>query len=143
MSQLVTGVSSRLTNQGFSVDSIAGKVRQSKDRLLGFKGEEGDDQRFKTLLEFLTDRAGLSYTMAKKCISMALVGDEQQAGSFLFRDKSKSWPTKSVMDLILAIMTESLNQRLLAFNQTDRSERAAWNMFFNKMALPEPDGSGE
>lgn len=143
MSQLVTGVSSRLTNQGFSVDSIAGKVRQSKDRLLGFKGEEGDDQRFKTLLEFLTDRAGLSYTMAKKCISMALVGDEQQAGSFLFRDKSKSWPAKSVMDLILAIMTESLNQRLLAFNQTDRSERAAWNMFFNKMALPEPDGSGE
>ena len=143
LSQLITGVSSRLSGQMFSAEGLTKKIQQSKARLLGFKGEEGDEERFKSLIEFLTDRAGLTYSMAKKCISMALIGNEQQAGSFLFSDRSKSWPNKSVMDLILAVMTESLNQRLLTFNQTDRSERAAWNMFFNKMSLPEFDNSGD
>lgn len=143
LSQLITGVSSRLSNQMFSVDGLTKKVQQSRLKLLGFKGEEGDENRFKSLIEFLTDRVGLTYSMAKKCISMALIGDEQQAGSFLVRDRSKSWSSKSVMDLILAVMAESLNQRLLTFNQTDRSERAAWNMFFNKMSLPESSDSGE
>ena len=139
LSQLVQGISSKLAESSFSADKLDKKVEQNRLKKLGFNGGEGDAERFKSVLDFLSERAGLTYSMAKKCISMALMGDDQKADSFLYKDKSKEWPSKSYMDLILAIMRESLDQRLMTFNQTDRFERVAWNMFFNRITLPELD----
>jgi hypothetical protein len=47
-----------------------------------------------------------------------------------------------MMHLISAIMTESLNQRIISFGVTDKAERVAWNLFSNKVSFPDI-GSGE
>jgi hypothetical protein len=94
------------------------------------------------MIEFLADRVGLTYFMARRCLSMTLAGNENQAQQFAMLERAKVWPSKSMMHLISAIMIESLNQRVISFGVTYRAERVAWNLFSNKVSFPDI-GSGE
>jgi hypothetical protein len=141
LSQLVVGVSSRLTNSTFTKDSLEKRVASNMSRSLGFKGEGDDGERFKQLVEFLSDRAGMTYVTAKKCLSKTLAGPDLDNGTFSMFERSKTWPNKSVMNLIDVIVKESRDQLLLNYFSKDRLERVAWSLFFNK--LPLPDVAGE
>ena len=142
LSQLIVSVSSKLAHASLSKDGLAKKINNMSDRKLGFKGDESDDARFQEMIEFLADRVGLTYFMARRCLSMTLAGNENQAQQFAMLERAKVWPSKSMMHLISAIMIESLNQRVISFGVTDRAERVAWNLFSNKVSFPDI-GSGE
>lgn len=137
LSQLIVSVSSKLTHAALSKDGIEKKVRSMTERKLGFRGDESDDARFREMVEFLADRVGLTYFMARRCLSMALTGDETQAQQFTMLERVKTWPNKSMMSLISAIMRESFSQRIVSFSVTDRAERVAWNLFSNKVTFPD------
>jgi hypothetical protein len=137
LSQLIVGVVAKLENKTFSKESLAKKESDAQSRLLGFTGEETDEARFRSLVEFLTDRGGLTYFMSRRCLSMVLTGDETASNNFLMLDRSKNWPSKSAMDLVRSITMESLEQRSLNFSNTDKYERIAWNLFFNRLVLPD------
>lgn len=137
LSQLIVSVSSKLVHASLSKDGLTKKISSMSDRKLGFKGDESDDARFNELIEFLADRVGLTYFMARRCLSMTLTGDENQVHQFAMLDRAKVWPSKSMMHLISAIMTESLNQRIISFGVTDKAERVAWNLFSNKVSFPD------
>lgn len=141
LSQLVTGVSSRLANQTFTVDGLNKKIAENRGKFLGFKGEGEDDARFKALVEFLTERAGMTYAMSRKCLAKTLAGPDLDNNSFSMLERSKVWPNKSVMCLVEVIMKECRDQFLTNFFSKERFERIAWALFFNK--LPIPDCSGD
>ena len=136
LSQLITGVSSRLKNNSFSKDSLNDRVESNKAKSLGFKGEGEDEERFKQLIEFLTDRCGMPYITAKKCISKTLAGSDLERGTFSMLERSTTWPKKSVMCLVEVITKECRDQVLLSFFSKDKLERVAWPLFFNKLSVP-------
>ena len=137
LSKLIVGVVSKLENKTFSKESLVSKQSDAQARLLGFTGEENDESRFSHLVEFLSDRGGLTYFMSRRCLSMVLTGDEPASNNFLMLDRSKNWPSRSAMDLVRSIAMESLEQRSLNFLHTDKYERVAWNLFFNRLVLPD------
>lgn len=140
LSQLITGVSSRLTNAAFKKDNLEKRIASNSEKSLGFKGDGEDEERFKQLIEFLTDRAGMTYLMAKKCLSKALAGPELDNGTFSLLERSKTWPLKSIESLIEIIIKESREQTLLNYFSKDKLERVAWSLFFNKLTLPDVAG---
>jgi hypothetical protein len=140
LSNLITGVSSRLTNASFTQASLQKRIEANRALSLGFTGDGADDERFKQLIEFLTDRAGMTYLMAKKCLSKTLAGSDADGGSFSIFERSKTWPAKSVMCLIDVIFKECREQLLLNYFSKDRLERIAWSLFFNKLSLPDVAG---
>lgn len=140
LSQLVTGVSSRLSNKNFSQEGLDRRILDNRSKSLGFKGEGEDDARFKGLVEFLTERAGMTYVSAKKCLSKTLAGADMDSGTFSILERSKTWPTRSTMCLVEVITKEGGEQLPLNFFSKDRFERIAWALFFNKLLIPESSG---
>lgn len=137
LSQLIVSVSSKLSHASLSKDGLEKKVTSMSEKKLGFTGDESDDARFREMVEFLADRVGLTYSMSRKCLLRTLAGDESQAQQFAMLDRMKTWPGKSIMDLVRAIMAESFSQRIFSFGVTDRAERVAWNLFSNKVVFPD------
>lgn len=137
LSKLISSTVDKISNQSLSSAGLAKRIENSSSLSLGFSGVEGDEKRFKDFIEFLTERAGLTYFMAKRCLAMVLTGSEPKVNNFAMLERSTTWPKKSAMDLISAIMQESLSQRTLYYNTTDKFERVAWGIFFNKIALPD------
>jgi hypothetical protein len=137
LSKLISSTVDKISSQPLSSAGLAKKIENSSSLSLGFSGVDGDEKRFKDFIEFLTERAGLTYFMAKRCLAMVLTGSEPKVNNFAMLERSTTWPKKSAMDLISAIMQESLSQRTLYYNTTDRFERVAWGIFFNKIALPD------
>jgi hypothetical protein len=137
LSRLISSTVDKISHQSLSSSGLAKRIENSSRLSLGFSGNEGDEKRFKEFIEFLTERAGLTYFMAKRCLAMVLTGEEPKINNFAMLERSTTWPKKSAMDLVNAIMQESLSQRTLYYNTTDRFERVAWGIFFNKIALPD------
>lgn len=140
LSQLITGVSSRLTNSTFTKDNLNKRIEANRSKSLGFKGLGEDEERFKQILEFLTDRCGMTYAMAKKCLSKTLAGADIESSTFSLLERSKTWPAKSTMCLVEMITKECRDQFLLSFYSKDKLERIAWLMFFNKLSVPDVTG---
>ena len=137
LAKLISSTVDKISHQSLSSSGLAKRIENSSSLSLGFSGNEGDEKRFKEFIEFLTERAGLTYFMAKRCLAMVLTGEEPKINNFAMLERSTTWPKKSAMDLVNAIMQESLSQRTLYYNTTDRFERVAWGIFFNKIALPD------
>lgn len=137
LSRLISSTVDKISHQSLSSSGLAKRIENSSRLSLGFSGNEGDEKRFKEFIEFLTERAGLTYFMAKRCLAMVLTGEEPKINNFAMLERSTTWPKKSAMDLVNAIIQESLSQRTLYYNTTDRFERVAWGIFFNKIALPD------
>jgi hypothetical protein len=137
LSQLITGVTSRLTNNTFTKDGLNKRVESNKAKSLGFKGEGEDEERFKQLIEFLTDRCDMNYMTAKRCLAKTLAGTDLEKGTFSMLERSTTWPKRSTMCLVEVITRECRDHLLLGFFPKERLERLAWSLFFNKLSVPD------
>ena len=139
VSKLIGDVLEKSEASAYSEEALSLRISEAGSKLLGFTGDNEDSAKFYRLIDFLNTKNGLTYSMAKRCISATLTGSSADTHNFNMLDRSKLWPLKSAMSLVFSIMNESRINFADNFYLRDRFEKVAWGIFFNKLKIPNSD----